>query len=188
MALVALYQDTYQNSFLKGYIGPLEVAYAVDFLDCVTRISPASCPSVKVQNFGLSDFQKTPIEDMLFHLVSAIDQDAEACQIIGKKLGWTPEGEGFTCQIKFTTWLKEQKVEKWESLDLSGLKLKTIPPQIGLFTGLKLLDLRENSLTSLPPEIENLSSATVLTDLNSSQPERKENAAFCQLPPKDKAF
>ena len=189
MAIVALYQDTYQNSFLKGPIGPLEVTYSVDWLDGVKRVSPGSCPHlVKIKDFRRSDFQKAPIEDMLFHLVNAVDQDAEACQIIGKKLGWTPEGEGYACQIKFTAWLKEQEVEKWEELDLSRLKLKTIPPQISLFTGLKFLDLRGNSLISLPPEIENLSLATVLTDLHPSQPEQKGNDFYCQPPPKDTAF
>ena len=38
-------------------------------------------------------------------------------------------------------------------LDLSGLGLTALPPEIAALTALKALDLGENQLTVLPPEI-----------------------------------
>lgn len=47
-------------------------------------------------------------------------------------------------------------------LDLSGLGLTTLPPEIGQLTALTRLDLSNNQLTSLPPETGRL---TALTEL-----------------------
>ncbi|KAB2946425.1 COR domain-containing protein [Candidatus Methanoperedens sp. BLZ2] len=48
-------------------------------------------------------------------------------------------------------------------LDLSGYQLSSLPPEIGNLTNLTELNLMENQLSSLPPEIGNL---TNLTELN----------------------
>lgn len=48
------------------------------------------------------------------------------------------------------------------TLDLSGLGLELLPPEIGQLTGLNVLDLSGNQLTNLPPEIGQLSNLTEL--------------------------
>ncbi len=52
--------------------------------------------------------------------------------------------------------------ERASKLDLRGLGLKTLPPEIGQLTALTTLDLQRNQLTTLPPEIGQL---TALTEL-----------------------
>jgi internalin A len=53
-------------------------------------------------------------------------------------------------------------------LDLSGLGLTHVPPEIGLLSALTELRLQRNQLTSLPPEIGQLAAMTVL-DLADNQ-------------------
>jgi internalin A len=48
------------------------------------------------------------------------------------------------------------------TLDLKGLRLKRLPPEIGYLTNLTELDLTQNQLSTLPPEICKL---TILTNL-----------------------
>jgi hypothetical protein len=61
------------------------------------------------------------------------------------------------------------------SLDLSGLGLSEVPPEIGNLTNLQILYLYTNQLSSLPPEIGNLSNLQWLhlsnNQLNSLPPE-----------------
>ena len=45
-------------------------------------------------------------------------------------------------------------------LDLSGLGLKSLPPQVGNLTNLTFLDLEHNELTALPSEIGYLTNLT----------------------------
>ena len=52
--------------------------------------------------------------------------------------------------------------EGWTTLDLSQEGLKYLPPEIGNLTALTRLDLGSNHLTELPPEIGNLTSLTWL--------------------------
>lgn len=57
----------------------------------------------------------------------------------------------------------EQAVaEKWETLDLSDMKLTRLVPEIGELTHLTWFSLRHNEITELPPEIGQL---TTLTEL-----------------------
>ncbi len=56
-----------------------------------------------------------------------------------------------------------QQGKKGTRLDLSGLGLTTLPPEIGQLTALTRLDLYNNHLSALPPEIGKL---TALTQLN----------------------
>ena len=60
------------------------------------------------------------------------------------------------------------------TLELSSLGLTTLPPEIGQLTALTQLDLCDNQLTSLPPEIGQL---TVLTQLDLSDNQLDESAA-----------
>ncbi len=55
--------------------------------------------------------------------------------------------------------------EGWTKLNLSDLRLKAIPPEIGCLTTLRELDLSHNRLTAVPPEIGDL---TALQQLNLS--------------------
>ena len=48
------------------------------------------------------------------------------------------------------------------TLDLGSLKLTTLPPEIGQLTKLTELNLSENQLTTLPPEIGKLTNLTEL--------------------------
>ena len=43
--------------------------------------------------------------------------------------------------------------EEWTELDLSGMGLISLPPEIGQLTNLTELTLTDNRLTSLPAEI-----------------------------------
>jgi internalin A len=52
--------------------------------------------------------------------------------------------------------------EKCEELDLSGLNLSELPPEIGQLTNLTSLDLRHNRLSTLPKSIGNLTNLTSL--------------------------
>jgi len=62
----------------------------------------------------------------------------------------------------------QRRIIDWRSLrlELSGLGLTTLPPEIGQLTALTRLDLNNNQLTSLPPEIGRL---TALTELRLSR-------------------
>ncbi|XOF32829.1 MAG: COR domain-containing protein [Candidatus Electrothrix sp. YB6] len=66
-----------------------------------------------------------------------------------------------------------QEIEKAKAsgateLDLRGRELTTVPPEIGQLTNLRVLDLIGNQLTSLPPEIGQLTKLTEL-DLSFNQ-------------------
>src|SRR2546425_92775 len=52
--------------------------------------------------------------------------------------------------------------EKQSRLDLNGLGLTTLPPEIGQLTALTALYLHDNQLTTLPPEIGQLTALLAL--------------------------
>lgn len=153
--LVSSFQDSNEQRYL--YVHPLGTTYEVNLLECVRRVPSVNVSLTKIHDYAARDFTRKGLPDMLSHLISAINQDAEACKIIGKHLGWTPSGEGLQCQLNFGKWLDQKHVETWETLDLSALKIDRLPPQIGKFKGLKTLMLGENHLRYLPPEFLHLS-------------------------------
>ena len=64
-------------------------------------------------------------------------------------------------------------IEEWrwqgkqgKTLDLSGQRLTTLPPELGRLTALTRLDLANNRLTTLPPEIGQLTALTQLFLIN----------------------
>jgi hypothetical protein len=59
-------------------------------------------------------------------------------------------------RIKAGRRILRAKKNNSESLDLSGLNLETLPPEIGYLVNLKSLNLSVNKLKHLPPEIGNL--------------------------------
>ncbi len=59
--------------------------------------------------------------------------------------------------------IDEAAVEGWTELDLSDQELTKLPPQIGQLSSLTSLDLSGNKLTAVPPEIGQL---TNLASLN----------------------
>ncbi|NJN60945.1 MAG: GTPase, partial [Coleofasciculaceae cyanobacterium RL_1_1] len=88
-------------------------------------------------------------------------------------------------QAELLDLLARAKAEGWKKLDLAGLDLEELPPEIGELTELEVLILgkldeetwesKENWLTALPPEIGQLSQLTKL-DLWNNQ--------LSSLPPK----
>ncbi|MEH2329353.1 leucine-rich repeat domain-containing protein, partial [Nostoc sp.] len=52
--------------------------------------------------------------------------------------------------------------DKKTQLDLSGKGLTTLPPEIGQLTNLQYLNLNSNQLSSLPPEIVQLTNLQYL--------------------------
>ncbi|MCP4418088.1 MAG: hypothetical protein GY805_15805, partial [Chloroflexi bacterium] len=52
--------------------------------------------------------------------------------------------------------------EKSVELNLAGLGLTAVPPEIGHLTGLQSLDLSYNQLTAVPPEIGQLTGLQTL--------------------------
>lgn len=64
------------------------------------------------------------------------------------------------------------KAEGAQELDLAGLELEELPPEIGQLTGLQQLDLRGNQLSNLPPQIGQLTSLKLLF-LGNNQLDRK---------------
>ncbi|MBS0650168.1 MAG: leucine-rich repeat domain-containing protein [Verrucomicrobia bacterium] len=61
-------------------------------------------------------------------------------------------------------WLNDpankERIQQVIRLDLSSLKLKALPSEIGLFTGLQQLSLSNNQLSSLPESLGNLQALT----------------------------
>src|SRR4051794_11510038 len=80
------------------------------------------------------------------------------------------------------------RIEAWRKgdvLDLSGLGLKQMPPEIGQLTALMRLRLDSNQLTTLPPEIGQLTALTHLylhsNQLTTLPPEIGQLPALTQL-------
>ncbi len=69
---------------------------------------------------------------------------------------------------KFSGWITEHQEQLFQltNLDLSGMHLTSLPPEIGKLTGLERLFLQINSLTALPPEFSELKQ---LKELNLSE-------------------
>ena len=59
--------------------------------------------------------------------------------------------------------IKKAKAAQATELDLAGLDLKNLPPEIGQLTSLQSLELVENKLSALPPEIGQLTSLQLLS-------------------------
>jgi hypothetical protein len=81
---------------------------------------------------------------------------------------------------KIRAFLKEQK-DAFKSvifLSLNDLQLSVIPPEIGLFTKLKMLSLNGNQITSIPPNIDDCSSLLRL-DLDNNKITEIPPALFC---------
>lgn len=92
--------------------------------------------------------------------LSPTDQLRSSITTMMDELSTTFEQSEFTTLDRsiFTNWVQNNSafIEKIAYLDLSGLELKEIPPEIGLFTGLKELKLNGNLLESLPQEMRSL--------------------------------
>ena len=58
--------------------------------------------------------------------------------------------------------INQAALKEASELDLSGLGLKSLPPQVGNLTNLTFLDLEHNELTALPSEIGCLTNLTGL--------------------------
>lgn len=79
-----------------------------------------------------------------------------AIKIIGSLLNWTPPQEESEVGTAFTFWIESGMHEKVTQLNLSKQHIKRLPPQIKLFKNLETLDLSDNLLLSLSPDLEQL--------------------------------
>jgi len=62
-------------------------------------------------------------------------------------------------KLTILTLIEQAAKEGWQDLNLSDNQLTSLPPEIAKLTNLTSLDLSRNQLTSLPPEITKLSEA-----------------------------
>lgn len=60
-------------------------------------------------------------------------------------------------------WIRKAKDERLDGLDLSRNNISTLPPEIGELTHLSVLDLSGTGLTALPPEIGLLTNLKILS-------------------------
>ncbi len=79
-----------------------------------------------------------------------------AIKIIGNVLNWNPPQNEVEIGTAFTFWIESEMKEKLVQLNLSNRKIKRLPPQIKLFKSLEVLDISDNLLLSLTPELEHL--------------------------------
>ncbi|MGZ3732183.1 MAG: hypothetical protein ACXU9U_00360 [Parachlamydiaceae bacterium] len=91
-----------------------------------------------------------------------------AIRAIGTRLNWQFDGPEENLVESFRLWLAQSEKVKDKELDLSGLELKEIPPQICLFENLEKLNLSTNNLRVLPPILQKLP----LKELNISENKR----------------
>ncbi|WP_159789529.1 COR domain-containing protein [Sodalinema gerasimenkoae] len=71
-------------------------------------------------------------------------------------------------QAELLELLAQAKAEGWTTLDLTGMELEVLPPEIAQLQNLSRLDLSENQFGSLPPEIAQLQNLSRL-DLRGNQ-------------------
>ncbi len=77
-------------------------------------------------------------------------------KIFGQLLNWIPPQNECEIGTAFTLWIESVMNEKLVQLNLSNRKIKQLPPQIKLFRNLEVLDISDNLLLSLSPELEQL--------------------------------
>jgi hypothetical protein len=79
-----------------------------------------------------------------------------------------PEGEEDANMIR--AWLNnnKNKLTVVKNLNLNGLGLKLVPPEIGLFTGLERLEISNNQIKVLPREFANLSKNLQILDISNN--------------------
>lgn len=147
---VTLYGTSTLTNAQVQYKG-LELFYSVNSIQLVTRI-------LKIEDDSLRPMATYSINEtsnaVVFWIREAIEKNVKSIQIIAKHLGWEIIGQGLDCLINFENIIKERKIELGDSLNLSGLSLSNIPPQIKLFTEITTLDLSNNQLRMLPVEIQ----------------------------------
>ena len=79
----------------------------------------------------------------------------ERDQVIAQQKLWSAERDDLEKAKQGRTWMQENQaiLQKFHSLNLGGLGLSYLPPEIGLLTGLESLDLSRNRLKSLSRRI-----------------------------------
>ena len=123
----------YGNSTAQVKYQGLELCYSVNSLNLVTRILTIEEDLLPIATFDLKEQSNI----VLHWIRDSIEKNAQSIQIIARRLGWEISGQGLDCLINFENIMQEKKKELGYSLDLSGLSLFIIPPQIKLFTEIK---------------------------------------------------
>ena len=59
-------------------------------------------------------------------------------------------------------WIRKAKLEKWDGLDLSRNRISTLPPELGEIESLTVLDISHRGPLEVSPEIGQLENLTFL--------------------------
>ncbi len=158
---LSVFSDSHSQLFVTATVHNWTQHFAINELDLPTRIKDACTEGLKhFRTFSLQE-GSSEISSLAWVKIVLTNQES-ALRLIAEKLGSTiPEGE-FAGFEHFSELIDASEVSE---LDLSNSDLRSVPPQISLFTNLKMLDLRANpSLFCLPPELEDLHDVTVMSD------------------------
>lgn len=141
------------GSNIVADIGGFQTYYTVNQLNQATRtcISPSFDAAVSY------DLMAEILPKAVQSVKDVIEVDAQNICRMASRLGWEVQGEGLACSLAFTKWLEQQSCERVTGLNLSGLKLTGVPPQLSLCVGLQKLNLSGNKLRLYPPELASLS-------------------------------
>lgn len=133
--------------------GGFQTYYTVNQLDHVTR----TCIPPSFDEADTYDLMAERLPQAVQSVKAAIEVDAQNICRMAPRLGWEVQGKGLAYLLAFTDWLEQQNCETVTDLNLSGLKLTGVPPQLSLCIGLKKLDLSGNELRLYPLELVSLS-------------------------------
>src|SRR5579862_5139950 len=100
-------------------------------------------------------FNMLSIDEILFNKKLEVFPDLEAgLQIWCNEVRFNPE---HSSRVAAMERIQECYLSDLDSLDLTDLKLTSLPPQIGILSELQILEVANNQLLDLPPEIGTLS-------------------------------
>ena len=143
------------SSSEKAYVSHngMELYYSINVLNQVSRIVKFEVNSL--QTLATYSLEETS-DAVVFWIRDSINKNVQSVQKIATCLGWEVVGEGLDCLLNFENVIEANKRMLGENLDLSGIELNNIPPQIKLFTEIKKLNLSNNQIRMLPVELQYL--------------------------------
>lgn len=147
------------NSYIVAAPKKLLITFKVDAIGGLTRIAGDIDKEnlIPHKSYSVTDLtSEIEIDPLVKKLRLVLTNFNDAIKKIGTRLNWQTDKDGLALFDEFTLHLTTIGAEHWESLDLSNLDLKTLPPQIGLMQNLEKLNLKDNDLHLLPPELQRL--------------------------------